>query len=729
MALTGPILDDRSYEQLKDELIKRIPVYTPEWTDYNETDPGIALLELFAHLGESLLYRFNQIPDATKVAFLRLLGVQPRPAQVARALIQVQTERVEGVQVLRGVEARAGAVAFETDDEVYAWPVDVVGAAKVVAPDLPDDPEAAAAEQRRRDDAIAAYSEPGQDSQVYVTQLVPEDPLDNVTPSVEVSTTLDQSLWVAILAKGTTEPARMAGRTLFLGVAFDEALERPFDLEARNRFDPARLRAGDLTTDPPAVLWELWPGPDPSADPAGRPLVPLQLLGDTTRGMTTTGVVKLEIPTDFPRHQTAATTTGGRSDPPPLDDEGVAARVVAWLRVTRPEGENDRIRRIRWVGANAVTVVQARTAAPELLGVGTADGGQTYRLSQRPVVPSSVRLEVEEVDGWRPWTEVETFAASKPLDRHYRVDVDAGLVHFGSRSRVPQLSERIRVTTYRYGGGVQGNVPARAISALSGVASVKVANVLPATGGADAAALADALDSVPAEVHRRDRAVVAEDFQALALEVAGVVRADVLPLLHPETPHQPAAGVLSVVVFPVDDPRGPGAPLPDVALLRRVAAYLNPRRLVTAELYVIPPTYVDLAVSVGVHVRDGYQVDAVRRWVEQILRQYLGPLPPSGPEGRGWPVGRAVRRAELAAVASQVEGVEYLEDELRLAVPTTTGGWDEQPLVVLEPWEMPRLASLTVVSGPALPPGTPYGPPADSEDDPALVPLPPDVCS
>src|SRR4051812_45305245 len=33
MTLTGPVLDDRTDEQLRDELIARIPVYTPEWTD------------------------------------------------------------------------------------------------------------------------------------------------------------------------------------------------------------------------------------------------------------------------------------------------------------------------------------------------------------------------------------------------------------------------------------------------------------------------------------------------------------------------------------------------------------------------------------------------------------------------------------------------------------------------------------------------------------------------
>ncbi|MEO1058748.1 MAG: putative baseplate assembly protein, partial [Actinomycetota bacterium] len=83
MALRSPLLDDRSYAQLRDELVARIPVYAPEWTDHQPSDPGITLLELFAYLGENLLYRFNQIPDATKLAFLDLLDVPLRPAQPA----------------------------------------------------------------------------------------------------------------------------------------------------------------------------------------------------------------------------------------------------------------------------------------------------------------------------------------------------------------------------------------------------------------------------------------------------------------------------------------------------------------------------------------------------------------------------------------------------------------------------------------------------------------------
>jgi hypothetical protein len=217
--------------------------------------------------------------------------------------------------------------------------------------------------------------------------------------------------------------------------------------------------------------------------------------------------------------------------------------------------------------------------------------------------------------------------------------------------------------------------------------------------------------------------VIADDFRDLALEVDGVARAETLPLLHPDTPDTIAAGVVSVVVFPEIDIATPNAPLPDFALLRRVARYLDARRLVTTELYVIPPTYRQIAISVGLAVRTGYQVDAVRQWVELIVRQYLAPLPPYGPDGQGWPLGRAVRRAELEAVAVQVEGVEFVRGFV-LAVPDN-GGFTRADLISLARWEVPELIDISVVSGDPLQPGegyTPTPPPAPP------VPLPPDVC-
>src|SRR5436190_14954278 len=152
MPLPVPILDDRSYQQLRDELVRRIPAYTPEWTDHNASDPGITLIELFSFLGENLLFRFNQIPEATQLAFLHLLQIPLRPAGVARALITAGVKAMPEVLVKAGSVARAGAVAFETAQEVTALPLSLVGICRAAAPRPTTDEEqrfAAASVQAR----------------------------------------------------------------------------------------------------------------------------------------------------------------------------------------------------------------------------------------------------------------------------------------------------------------------------------------------------------------------------------------------------------------------------------------------------------------------------------------------------------------------------------------------------------------------------------------------------
>lgn len=712
MALISPTLDNRTYDQLREELVRRIPVYAPEWTDHNETDPGIALLELFAYLGESLLYRFNQIPDTTRIEFLRLLGVQPRPAQPATALIAMQTELAQGVQVLRASQAQAGATTFETDNDVYVWPLDLVGVGKRPrsAADGPGSAEA-------RQDALARAHVDEAAASFYVPTVVSADPLQPDAVAVDVSAQVDRALWLALAVKPTTDLAELRGRIVSVGIAFDEQLPTPFVLQHES---PDQFRSADLTTDPPPMLWRIWAGGD---DPT-KPFQPLSVVSDTTHGLTRSGVVQVQMPATFPR--LPATVGGGPDTPPPLPDAQLAQRVAVWLQVSRPQSADigDAIGTVRWVGLNAVQVTQARTASAELVGTGTGDADQRYPLSNHPVLARTVQLQVNEPTGWETWTEVDNFAASTSKDRHFVSDLAAGAVLFG-RAMVPQIGEQIRVVSYRYGGGSVGNVPPKAISAVSGVAGITVGNPLQAAGGSETVSLVDALEAIPAEVHRHDRAVVEQDFKDLAEQVSGVARAEPLPLMHPDAPTVLSAGVVSVAVFPDTDLRDPDAPLPELGLLRRVARFLDDRRLVTTELYVIPPEYVRIKVSVGVQVKEGYQVDAVRRWVELILRQYLAPLPPFGPDRAGWPMGRAVRRAELEAVAVQVDGVEYVVDDLLLGTIGADDHVTPASLVSLQKWQVPDLADISVVGGSPLELGATYDP---SPPDKVPVPLPPDVC-
>ena len=63
MPFPVPNLDNRTFQGIVDELKQRIPLYCPEWTDHNVSDPGVTLIELFAYVVEQMLYRMNQIPE------------------------------------------------------------------------------------------------------------------------------------------------------------------------------------------------------------------------------------------------------------------------------------------------------------------------------------------------------------------------------------------------------------------------------------------------------------------------------------------------------------------------------------------------------------------------------------------------------------------------------------------------------------------------------------------
>jgi hypothetical protein len=141
-------------------------------TDHNESDPGIALLELFAYLGESLLYRFNQVPDTTKIAFLRLLGVAPRPAQPAKALVAASTDLAEGVSVPREAQANEGSVSFATEADIQVWPLDCVAASKTPAAE----PVTRADRDRRENVAHRRSLKAADPKAFYETTLVPADP-------------------------------------------------------------------------------------------------------------------------------------------------------------------------------------------------------------------------------------------------------------------------------------------------------------------------------------------------------------------------------------------------------------------------------------------------------------------------------------------------------------------------------------------------------------------------
>lgn len=74
MSIEIPNLDDLTYQQLVDNLVRSIPQYSSQWTDYNPSDPGIAILEMLSWISQSLLYRANNISDESYRNYLKLIA-------------------------------------------------------------------------------------------------------------------------------------------------------------------------------------------------------------------------------------------------------------------------------------------------------------------------------------------------------------------------------------------------------------------------------------------------------------------------------------------------------------------------------------------------------------------------------------------------------------------------------------------------------------------------------
>jgi hypothetical protein len=731
MPVNVPAIDGRRYDDLLAEAVARIRVHNPEWTNFNRSDPGITLLELFAFLTENVLYRADLIPERNRLKFLSLLGVPLQPAAPAHGIVTVANERgpMTTVTLNADVEVRAGEVPFRTTMAFDVLPVETRVYYKKRVP-LTDEVREV---YRKLYAALLLDTGPTGDLDPYQTVL-----LDGTDPAgVDLVTeTADGAIWVAVVARaGVTDlddvRKAIGGRVLNLGVV-------PVVSDPGRTLSPAGTSTdqseGHLEYATPSTPDGLLP-----ADPRQR--VPRYQNRDARPGtnvLLRPGIVQVGLP-DWRSLRLwtnmEPTEAGVDQFPPALDDPRIADRVVTWLRIRAPGTAQARL---LWIGANAAPVVQRAHVAGEILPDGTGQPDQTVTLATVPVIPGSVRVAVTPT-GSPPspaadWVEIPdlldagpevpvpdpslppgtTRAPAGPTDV-FALDAEAGTLRFGDglRGRRPPPGAQLRAT-YDYGLGRAGNVGARSIN--SGPAlppGFTVANPVRTWGGADAESVTEGEKQIARYLQHRDRLVNAEDFQTITRRTPGVeiARVDVIPAYRPSAgPDLPggAPGAVTLLLVPAQDPVQPDAPTPDRFFLDTVCRHLDPRRLVTTELHLRGPDYVPIWISIGIDAVSGESLAEVSTRVRSELLGVLSPLPLAAQPvpasatyqhaGTGWPLRTAVTRAELLTFAARVTGVRVI-NAIRLAA----GSGTDVERVEMTGLKLPRVAGIAVVSGDAAP--------------------------
>lgn len=607
-----PNLDDRTFQDIVDETKRLIPRFTPEWTNHNVSDPGVALIELFAWMSEMVLFRVNQVPDRMYVHFLNLVGIEPFPPGVARTdltfWLSAPAERT--VRIPAGTEvATVGddveAVVFSTSAEALVSPPELVAA------------RTATADGEGTLDVWEDITLPG-----VAVACFGSDP---VAPG--------DALYL-----GTR--ASMAGYAVRLDLA---AQAEGIGVDPRN----------------PPLAWEAWDG---------ETWVAARVEQDTTGGLNKAGSVVLLLPQ---RHEPLV--LGGtlahwvrvrlvRPQPgqPTFQASPRVSSVV--LRAVGISVPAEHATRVPGELLGRSTGVPGQSFRVSVAPVAARRDGEG--------------VVVWERGGPRRWEEVPDFSASGPADRHVVWDSVTGEVRFGPAIRhpdgavrqhgaVPPDGAEVRVEPYRTGGGARGNVGARTLTALrTGLPFVASAsNATPAIGGVDAESVAEAKARGPLTLRTGQRAVTASDYESITRQASvAVARARCLPAA------QTGSATVRVLVVPQLRTDARLHRIDDFALspelYATVAGALDARRMVGVPVEVGTPFYQGVSVAALVRALPGRPAAMVRQRVVDALTTFIHPLT-GGPDGGGWPFDMPLTATAVAQAVEAVDGVLAV-DELQL---------------------------------------------------------------
>ncbi|MEI7770104.1 MAG: baseplate J/gp47 family protein [Chloroflexales bacterium] len=338
-----------------------------------------------------------------------------------------------------------------------------------------------------------------------------------------------------------------------------------------------------------------------------------------------------------------------------------------------------------------IPVEEGRLILSERLGVSDGTPNQRFPLahpqlilrppSQDQAVNRDLVLLVEYGQQVDRWSLRDTLAFSRDDQQDFVVEIDADdrasvLFGDGRFGKVPLRGALIKAT-YRVGGGVQGNLPARMITTVASapqlsLAGVAVTNAAPATGGAARESIEHAVAQAPAVFRARSRAVTQADYQALACNFQGVGKA------------RAVATHWNVVRLHVA-PAGGGA-ISDT-LRAGLLAYFEDKRPITTRIEIAGVDDVPISVTAKIAVEPYYSDADVRARVLAAVGQLL--------VFDNVDFGQTIYLSKFYEAIEAIDGVRYvtISEFHRDQSPTGQLG---NGLITLGPNEIPYAGSVVV---------------------------------
>ena len=617
MALVTRNLDDRVFQDIVDEAKKKINLYCPEWTDHNVSDPGVTLIELFAWMTETALYRLNQVPDKHYVKLMELLGIRLQEPLASKVPLTfwLSAPQPETVHIPAGVEASTARVE-------------------------------------------------GTESVIFTTDV----PFDVEVPALAHILTRKGGRYTPVNLRRLRKEFRVFSDLPQDGDALYCGFERPLDHHLLGlELDCVRAKGKGVIPEDPPLRYQVW------CDGGWRDAA---LEQDGTGGMNWSGQIKLHLPGDMTPRAIGDVTAywvrirvvpvTGDQEPYEASPEVRNVAALAWGgTVPATHAATIRQEALGRSDGSPGQIMQL-DRAPIL----ARKPGETVQVWRADHDRWEDWEEVEDFGGSSAGDRHFTCdGVSGEMRFGPALRQPDGTIHrYGA---IPPRGAEIRFSAYRYGGGTVGNVRAGTVTELKAPIPYvdRVVNLYPASGGVDAEDLEDARLRAPHALRTRRRAVTPADFEHLVRQAfaAEVARVRCLQASLPGADGRPGPGqiyILAIPRLPEHLAQGyvPAGQLAlDDGLRRRIADYLDEHRLLTAQLDVRAPDYKRVTVTVDLEARAEAEPHRVEQAVAARLEELLNPFV-GGTDGSGWPFGRDLYVSDLYACIQSVPGVQYIKD-------------------------------------------------------------------
>lgn len=286
--------------------------------------------------------------------------------------------------------------------------------------------------------------------------------------------------------------------------------------------------------------------------------------------------------------------------------------------------------------ASALNNMVIPTGDRVILNLGTLPNGKYYE-------QGSMSLQI----GGETWVLVDTFAKSKPTDKHFMVSVDESLSPYimfgdGTFGKKPAAGAKITNVVFYLTNGTQGNVKSNTITSVpsvisSSITDATVSNAYDAGGGSNYENFTMLKEHIPLSVKTLGVAITKEDFESLAMLVDGVNKAKA---------DYECGRKLTIYISP------DGGAVASSELINRVYNLLSQRAPMTTWLKVKSAGKVQIILEMGVTGKKSYKTAEIQT---QILTALYNAYSPEQAQ-----IGGSVRVSDIYALIDNLSTIDYL---------------------------------------------------------------------